>query len=738
MKKCLLWLAALCLSCNFGEMRAQVNPTPQQMEIKADKPLALPSKYGISLPANRQGTAAAKLLAKLFPASSSDADFEIIAGVKGDKNIRKWAKKIPLHAEGYYLNSEGKQIVVAGADERGLFYGLETLRQLMTDSTVLSVEITDYPDVPYRGIVEAFYGTPWPHAARLRQMDFYGENKLNVYLYGPKDDPYHSVPNWRKPYPEKEAAQIKELVGRAKENGVIFYWAIHPGGDIKWNTTDRDLLMAKFESMYQLGVRAFAVFFDDIAGEGAKADKQVELLNYIDNQFVAKKGDVAPLVMCPTEYNKAWANPASGYLRTLGAKLNKDIEIMWTGNSVVHCIDKPSMEWINGQIGRKAYVWWNYPVSDYCRNHMLLGPVYGNGLDIKDDVSAFVSNPMEHAEASKVALYSIADYVWNMEAFDSLQSWRRALKAILPECADEFYVFASHSSDLGPNGHGFRRAESVDLQPYLKAWEASKGSDERASMAVAAGCDRLAAAADVLLADKENVPLVKEMEPWLRQARLIGDYGQAVVGMTVCLMNGNSTDFMPLYRHAHALQQLMYENNEVYNQNPYQPGVEVGSLVLLPTINKMYTYAAQEYNRREQADLDTLATYQPYSLESTVPQLKQQPVSGRGNGVAVSPSNEVVMWPAGASLTVKMDKVRTLTGLSFDLGTPGISRDFTLEASADGEKWMRIDLIQQDGKTVVHTTDVINGMKADRVRLTNSSGKELKVYLRSFKFTKRN
>ncbi len=56
--------------------------------------------------------------------------------------------------------------------------------------------------------------------------------------------------------------------------------------------------MKKFESMYQLGVRAFAVFFDDISGEGTKAEKQAELLNYLDDHFVKVKGDVEPLVMC--------------------------------------------------------------------------------------------------------------------------------------------------------------------------------------------------------------------------------------------------------------------------------------------------------------------------------------------------------------------------------------------------------------------------------------------------------
>ncbi len=74
------------------------------------------------------------------------------------------------------------------------------------------VEIKDYPSVRRRGVVEGFYGTPWSHRARLSQLEFYGKNKMNTYIYGPKDDPYHSAPNWRLPYPEKEAAQLQELV----------------------------------------------------------------------------------------------------------------------------------------------------------------------------------------------------------------------------------------------------------------------------------------------------------------------------------------------------------------------------------------------------------------------------------------------------------------------------------------------------------------------------------------------
>ena len=364
-----------------------------------------------------------------------------------------------------------------------------------------------------------------------------------------------------------------------------------------------------------------------------------------------------------------------------------------------------------------------------------MGPVYGNGLDIKDDLSGFVSNPMEHAEASKVALYSIADYVWNMDAYDSEASWARSLRNLLPGCSEELATFAAHSSDLGVNGHGFRRDESVALQPYLAALLRPGTLDEQAAAAVARECSRLEMAADVLLADKANPALITEMRPWLRQARLVGEYGQAVIGLSLCIANGNSSDFMPLYRHAHALQRLMYENEVAPDLHAQQPGVKVGTLHLLPTLNKLYTRAAQEYNRREQASLDTVAVYTPYGLESDVPQLRQQPVRWKGNTVNVAPSNEVVTWPAGASLTVTMEKARTLAGLSFNLGTKQISASFKLEASADGGDWQPIELVQRADRDVINTTNAINGMKADRIRLTNVSGKELKVYFRNFQFT---
>ena len=84
--------------------------------------------------------------------------------------------------------------------------------------------------------------------------------------------------------------------------------------------------------------------------------KQAELLNYIDEHFVKVKPDVTPLIMCPTEYNKSWSDPAKGYLTTLGDKLNPSIQIMWTGDRVISDITQDGIQWINERIKRPAYI----------------------------------------------------------------------------------------------------------------------------------------------------------------------------------------------------------------------------------------------------------------------------------------------------------------------------------------------------------------------------------------------
>lgn len=736
-----LLLAALSAVPAAAQM-SLVNPVPQKV-VNGAKGLAnLPKSWKIVTNAhsNNEVYETVRVMlddfGKVSPLYSSK--YTLTYGIKGDKCVKSVANLIPNHAEGYYLSISDKGIVIAGADKAGLIYGVQTLLQSMAEGKLQYCTVTDWPDVPFRGTVEGFYGTPWSHSARLSQIEFYGRNKMNVYIYGPKDDPYHRD-QWRKPYPEAEAKRIQELNECAKKNNVNFYWAIHPGVDIKWNDADRDNLVAKLEKMYALGIRAFAVFFDDIWGEGAKGDKQAELLNYVDNNFVKKHHDVRPLIMCPTEYNRAWANDAGGYLRTLGTKMNKSIQIMWTGNSVVHCIDKESMEWINQRIERKAYIWWNFPVSDFVRDHILLGPAYGNGLDIAGDVSGFVSNPMEHAEASKISLYGIADYTWNMKAYDYQKDWEKGLKAVLPSNYNSLRTFALYNKDLGPNGHGFRREEGDEIKDLAAA--ALKGDAQSVSQLMAK-CSQLKTAADVLLFDKTNPELIRELRPWLLQAKNVADYGIAVCTMNMLLTQyADAPDradvFNSYYNQSRSIQEQMYELENSDVRHALQPGIKVATKVLLPTLNKLFSQTVDTYNKKNNTTWDNSAEYNPYKITTDVPQLALLPISVRGNDVTVAPSLEVIKWPAGAAFTIEGDRAITFAGMEFNLGVPGVAKNFKLELFTNGA-WKEVSLLHYaEGDPVIHTGNELGGMQATKLRITNVSGAEQQVYFKNFKFIKR-
>ena len=504
---------------------------------------------------------AVRALNALLAQYTFDTDLHIYIGERGAEAVSAYDAQIPEKAEGYYLSVQPGTIVIAGNDGRGTFYAVQTLKQILAQPEVHSVTVQDWPDIAERGVVEGFYGNNWSQKDRIRQFEFYGANKMNVYIYGPKDDPYHRN-NWRQNYPTAEANKMKELVQKANENKVKFVWAIHPGLDIKWNKTDSLNVVKKLEAMYGLGVRSFAVFFDDIFGEGTSGIKQAQLLNYVTDEFVKKHDDVDPLIMCPTEYNRSWSSDNSQYLSDLKNTLYPEVRVMWTGNSVVDFINKSDVNWINQRIGRKAYIWLNYPVTDYCIRHLLMGPTFGDDLTIANDLSGYTSNPMEYAEASMLSLYSIADYTWHMQTYDSNASWERAIKYLMPRHHEAFHVFCEHNVDLGQNTHGLRRTnESVAFKAVADDFKQKMAAayDTAALQTLLGQFDLMVNAADTLLATDESPELIAEITPWLQVMKLMGQRGQLIVNLYEDLHSENPEAFIEHY--------LAFTENETAQKN---------------------------------------------------------------------------------------------------------------------------------------------------------------------------
>ncbi len=549
------WLSASGEDFDLGSQRGEVQEFNTVPGCKIDhKGLVInPTPHSLVRGEGRLPGATFTVKSKQSTITAADYAF-LPTAAKGGVRVTidyggKAARKAGVEpvAGAYKLTIDKKGVTIIGYDDAGAFYGLQTLRQIAESEDARNggglpyLTINDFPSMKYRGVVEGFYGTPWSHAVRMSLLDFYGRNKLNNYIYGPKDDPYHSSPYWRQPYPEAEAANIRELVETAKKNRVDFVWAIHPGKDIRWTKEDYDSLVGKLDMMYDLGVRHFALFFDDIDGIGTDPHNQAKLLNDLNRDFVERKGDVGNILICPTDYSQLWAKPGpDGPLAVYGRELNRNAEVFWTGAVVCSDLTPETLEFVNSRIKRPALYWWNYPVTDYCRHIIMQGPVYGLDTTLTSaQVAGIESNPMEHGEASKLALYGVADYSWNPSAYNAIDNWERGLVEMMPDAHEAYRTFAIHSTDTET---GYRRDESWEttifpFDDYTPAqFEALKAEFERVAAAPAA-----------IRKGSTNPGLTAELEPWLAEAEKVGRRGLAALRLIKTYEAGNDSVFWESY-----------------------------------------------------------------------------------------------------------------------------------------------------------------------------------------------
>ena len=221
------------------------------------------------------------------------------------------------------------------------------------------------------------------------------------------------------------------------------------------------------------------------------------------------KGDVKPLITVGTRYNSAIGPDPDTYLAPLVKTLHDDVEVMWTGHAVMSNINREVFEWPKERIDtdKDFMVWWNYPVNDYAAGKILMGRMDMLGNDL-DNVSGFVSNPMCEADASKAAIFGIADYTWNVDAFDAEKSWHAEIEAIAPEVADSMKIFASNVCYVlqdGSRSGKFEFAESFLMEDKLQAVEKAIADGASVTDAANAMIDEfngiIAACADI----KENL-----------------------------------------------------------------------------------------------------------------------------------------------------------------------------------------------------------------------------------------
>ncbi|WP_199830704.1 beta-N-acetylglucosaminidase domain-containing protein [Streptomyces sp. MMG1533] len=471
-----------------------------------------------------------------------------------------------LASGGYVLASGRKNgrslLALSGVDTTGTFYATQTLRQLVHGKGVLpEVTIRDWPTAALRGVIEGFYGTPWTHAERLAQLDFYGRTKQNVYVYSPKDDDYLRA-RWRDAYPAAELARLEELVDRAGADHVRFTYALSPGLSVCYSSdADIKALTAKFDSLYAIGVRSFAIPLDDISytkwncaedekefgtGGGAAGAAQAQLLNTVWKRFTeAHPFGLHPLEMVPTEYSDLADSP---YKKALRERLDPSVVVEWTGVGVIaQAITADQVAQAREVYGHPILVWDNYPVNDYVTSRLLLGPYTGREPGVASAATGVSANPMVQGEASRIALFTSAAYLWNPDAYDPRAAFLASVRDLAGAgtgAAKWLRIFAenNYSSQLDPTESPTLTRLVAD---FRTAYEQDSGLD-RAAAALQAYFADMAATPAELRARLDNPGFLQETSAWLDKLGRYGTAGRTAVDLLLANKRGD-TDAVTTY-----------------------------------------------------------------------------------------------------------------------------------------------------------------------------------------------
>ena len=383
------------------------------------------------------------------------------------RNVFTLEHKFDRHCLHLSANKGIADVLILGENTDATFIGIASLEQMFDNdlNALPCVTIYDYADQKSRGIVEGYYGYPYSVEVKKDLMRFMMRYKMNTYMYGAKSDPYHSQ-YWKNPYPTSLNAQqvkngwlsqdmIKDVTRVSHDTKVNFIWAIHPGNDIiNSNTVVRDVT-SKFDKMYQLGVRQFAVFVDDVgvpeadnalaanARNVSNIQKEIEKKYNIPSALPADT--VKPLHFVPQVYCAAFAGNETKrkkFFKSLQTIPN-NITVYTTGWNVWSVPNYNDFQLMKDELGRPAAWWWNYPCNDNADAQLYPMDMYSNFFDmpaVNDNARlpqelnnglGIVCNPMQQGEVSKIPLFSAADFAWNTSGFNNITSWNAAFPAIV-------------------------------------------------------------------------------------------------------------------------------------------------------------------------------------------------------------------------------------------------------------------------------------------------------------------
>ncbi len=291
---------------------------------------------------------------------------------------------------------------------------------------------------PPLGIIEGFFGRPWSWTDRAEAVRFLRPHGYSFYLYAPKADPWLRR-RWQEPHPPAELDRLAGFRDVCRAQNVRFGigltpFELHLHGGRGW----QEALAVKLASLAVLKPDDLAILFDDMRGDVPElAERQAAIVH-----FAAERGVAGRILSCPSYYSDdpildvAFGTRPAFYLEQLGRLLDPAVDLFWTGPEVGAREFTPGhLARVAGQMGRKPFLWDNYPVNDGARmsQHLHLRGVTGRPAAIAPHIAGHGVNPASQPLLSRIPLLTLAESYRTGEAYDYLAAFGRAAREILGE-----------------------------------------------------------------------------------------------------------------------------------------------------------------------------------------------------------------------------------------------------------------------------------------------------------------
>jgi hyaluronoglucosaminidase len=338
--------------------------------------------------------------------------------------------------------------------------------------------------LPEIGTIEGFYGRPWSRRERADTISFLAPAGYSFYLHAPKADPFLRR-RWREDHPPEAAAALTRLSAHCRDAAVRFGIGLSPYEVFtRFGRDEREALARKLAFVDDLRARDLALLFDDMRGGLPDlAERQAEVVAWAGERTAAER-----LLVCPTYYSddpvldRVFGTRPPDYLERLGALLQPGVEVLWTGEEVCSREFSPGhLRRVAERIGRRPFLWDNYPVNDGVRmsRHLHLRAFTGRPAACAALIAAHGVNPALQPTLARIPMLTLPERYRLGDDFVYGEAFARAAETVLgadlaSRLADDLLLLQDTGLDrLGERADDLRRRWSAADHPAAReivAW----------------------------------------------------------------------------------------------------------------------------------------------------------------------------------------------------------------------------------------------------------------------------